>query len=67
METVAWRFWTRVTRANTIESTAGRVLYLNFGFVVVDVVFAGVVEVEESVVLGRFRETLRIDFTLELG
>jgi hypothetical protein len=66
METVAWRFWTRVTRANTIESTAGRVLYLNFGFVVV-VVFAGVVEVEESVFLGRFRETQRIDFTLELG
>lgn len=26
IETVAWRFWTRVTRARTIESTAGRVL-----------------------------------------
>lgn len=30
METVAWRFWTLVTRARTVESTAGRVL--NFSF-----------------------------------
>jgi hypothetical protein len=65
METVAWRFWTRVTRANTIESTAGRVLYLSLDFVVA--VFAGVAEVGGSVFLGKFRETLRIDFTLELG
>jgi hypothetical protein len=30
-------------------------------------VFAGVAEVGGSVFLGKFRETLRIDFTLELG
>lgn len=32
METVAWRFWTLVTRARTVESTVGRVLNFSFCF-----------------------------------
>lgn len=63
METVAWRFWTRVTRARTMESTAGRVLYLSFLGFAAGVVGGSVL----GRVVGAFRETVNMDFNFMLG